>query len=99
MFDHGSRVRRARWSRDLSQEDLADAAGVTPRTIGRLERGEVTSERTRFKVARALGLPEHELFVIHDDENGATDGNGRGEPHQPGAAAAKRSAGLARTGG
>ena len=54
-----------RLERNLTQAALAAAAGVSTRTVGRLEAGEVATQLSGFvRVCRALGLIERfELLV------------------------------------
>jgi putative transcriptional regulator len=53
----GRRVRQARRERGLTQSALAEAAGVTDETIGRLERGTFEPAlSTAAAVAEALGV-------------------------------------------
>jgi DNA-binding XRE family transcriptional regulator len=56
MLD-GHRLRQLRHQRGLSQEDLADQAGISPTTVARLERQRRASCRgwTLGRLARALG--------------------------------------------
>lgn len=65
---------RFRKVRDLSQEDLAEAADVSVDTIGRIERGEtrMTRPSTLTKLARALGVSIEVLLGIATDA-GAQD--------------------------
>lgn len=49
-------VRRLRTERAWSQERLAEAAGLTPRTIQRLERGGKASPETRLALASAFAV-------------------------------------------
>ncbi|MDV5998822.1 helix-turn-helix transcriptional regulator [Kocuria rhizophila] len=49
-------VRRARRSREWSQSELADRAGVSRPTIARIEGGQDVSMATLAKVAGTLGL-------------------------------------------
>lgn len=58
----GDRIRALREARCLLQRQLADAAGLPVRTIGRIERGDVDVRlSTLAKIAVALGVPLKEL--------------------------------------
>ena len=59
----GQRVRNYRNQSNLSQEKLAEAAGLHPTYIGQIERGEknVTIESIA-KISEALNLPLSKLF-------------------------------------
>lgn len=60
----GFRLRRARLRRNLSQEQLADRAGLNRTTISEYERGASTSTLTLVQVLRALEmLDELEAFL------------------------------------
>ncbi len=53
----GTRVARTRLERNLTQAALAEQAGVSKRTVERLEAGEVATQLSVFvRVCRALGL-------------------------------------------
>jgi transcriptional regulator with XRE-family HTH domain len=53
----GHRLRHSRRQRGLSREQLADRAGISPATVGRLERQPAAPCRSRTlgRLARALG--------------------------------------------
>lgn len=60
----GERLRSCRQKKKLSQEALAELAGVHPTYIGQLERGEKNATiESVTKIARALGMPLEELFA------------------------------------
>jgi tetratricopeptide (TPR) repeat protein/transcriptional regulator with XRE-family HTH domain len=64
--EFGALVRRHRMARGLSQDELAERAGLTSRTIANLERGR-TSRPYRSSVqavADALGLPEAQRIQL-----------------------------------
>lgn len=54
----GQRLRRARLRRNLSQEQLAERAGVNRTTVSEFERGASTSTLTLVQVLRALEMLE-----------------------------------------
>ncbi|MFF4752634.1 helix-turn-helix domain-containing protein [Streptomyces sp. NPDC002514] len=59
LADH---VREARTRRSLSQEQLAHAAGLAPRTIGAIEAGRTgTSTDSLYAIACALQVPVAQL--------------------------------------
>ncbi len=60
--EFGERVRTARLATGLSQEALADVAGVHRTMVGHVERGEATPTiRTVVRLADALGIDPAEL--------------------------------------
>jgi len=64
----GRTVRKARRDRDLSQEALADEAGLSAKHIGEIERANKDPRLTTvLKIARALELRSGELFVQYDE--------------------------------
>lgn len=56
LVDLASRIRSERLNRDLTQQQLADGAGVSVDTIRNLEAGDNTTLAVFVKVLRALGL-------------------------------------------
>ena len=64
----GLKIVELRGDRDISQVDLAAAAGTTQQTISRVERGEqVPSDGMRIRLAKALDVYVTELFR-YDEE-------------------------------
>ena len=61
----GKKLKAARYERFLERSELAEKAGVTRRTIDRLEAGEEGGHRlsTIRKVAEALEVDPRELLV------------------------------------
>jgi transcriptional regulator with XRE-family HTH domain len=56
----GARLAGARLGRNLTQAALAEQAGVSKRTVERLEAGAVATQLSGFlRVCRVLGLMEH----------------------------------------
>jgi transcriptional regulator with XRE-family HTH domain len=59
LREMGERLTGARLERNLTQAALATQAGVSKRTVERLESGEVATQLSGFvRVCRALGLVE-----------------------------------------
>lgn len=56
-------VRRARLAAGLSQQTLATQAGISLRTLARIERGEDTLVGTLTAIADALGVPVADLLA------------------------------------
>jgi putative transcriptional regulator len=56
LTELGGRLARTRLERNLSQERLAAAAGVSKRTVERVEAGEPIKSDGLIRVLRALGL-------------------------------------------
>ena len=60
----GARIRTLRLAKGLSQEALADAAGIDRSYMSGIERGvRNTSVLTLARVARALGVPMTTFFA------------------------------------
>jgi transcriptional regulator with XRE-family HTH domain len=58
-------VRRARHARKLTQEELADRAGLSARYLGSIERGAVSASVTVLgQLAQALRLDPCELIRV-----------------------------------
>lgn len=65
----GRKLRKIRRDRDLTQEQLAEAIGVTLDFISRMERGQdAASFETLDKLAKVLGVPVSELFQFPDEK-------------------------------
>jgi putative transcriptional regulator len=63
VLRNGVRVGRA--ERDFSQEQLAQAAGVSRQTISSIETGQYTpSALLAFRIARVLDMPVDRLFWL-----------------------------------
>lgn len=56
LAELGDRLARARLDRQLTQAQLAEQAGVSKRTLERLEAGDSTQLLTLIRVLRVLGL-------------------------------------------
>jgi len=56
-------LRRARHDKKLTQEELADRAGLSMRYVGAIERGDVSASVTVLgQIAEALGIEPGELL-------------------------------------
>jgi transcriptional regulator with XRE-family HTH domain len=65
----GQRVRRLRLDRALTQEQLAQRAGLHPTYVGGIERGERNLGLDNlFKLAEALVVHPSELFADMDNK-------------------------------
>ena len=63
LVSFGEVVRNARKAKGLSQEELAEKAGLHRTYIGMIERGEKNLTLSNiFKIAQALETPMSELF-------------------------------------
>ena len=60
------RLESIRLSRNITQAQLAEEAGVSPRTIGRLEKGQGVSMDTFIRIMMALNI-QHNLETLLPD--------------------------------
>ena len=66
----GARVRYLRGLSGLSQEKLAERAGLSTKTISYIENGKNTLSFNKLPlIADALEVPVYKLFVFTDTEN------------------------------
>ena len=64
-----NRIKVARAERNLSQDQLARAAGVSRQTISSIETGQYCpSTLLAFRLARVLGFGVEELFQLEEGE-------------------------------
>jgi putative transcriptional regulator len=61
-----TRLEGIRLARNVTQVQLAVEAGVSPRTIRRLEKGQGVSLDTFIRVLRALGIQENLVALLPD---------------------------------
>ncbi|MDY6920846.1 MAG: helix-turn-helix transcriptional regulator [Pseudomonadota bacterium] len=60
----GEKVRQARKAKGLSQEALADLAGIDRSYMGHIERGDQNVTITKiYQIAEALGVTASELII------------------------------------
>ncbi len=58
----GARIRQLRTKKALTQEDLAAAADISPRTVQRAEEGHMSADTLR-SIAKAFGVPVEAISV------------------------------------
>lgn len=59
-----SRIEQLRKQKGLTQEELAEKAGLHRAYFWDIENGRNISVKTAYKISRALGVPLSELFKI-----------------------------------
>ena len=64
MRQLGERLHQYRLNRNITQKTLAKEAGVSVRTINRVEGGESTQLSNFFRLLRALGLLENMYALV-----------------------------------
>ena len=65
-----TRIRELRKARKLSQEELAEAVGITRQTITSIEVGKYTASLPlAYKIAKYFGLTIEEVFDFSDLED------------------------------
>ena len=63
-----NKIKVYRAMKNISQEELAGAIGVTRKTINTVETGKfIPSTVLALKIARYFGVPVEEIFVLNDD--------------------------------
>ena len=63
-----NRLKVLRAEQDITQEQLAEAAGLSRQTIHSIERGKtIPSLHVAFKLARALDAAIDDVFIHEDD--------------------------------
>jgi len=96
MQNYGEKVRQARESKGISQAQLADEAGTTQQTIGKIEANSIAYSRYMPKIAQILGLDLREVdprFALQEVASATTP---NAMPVYPGVPGADRSMGMAR---
>ncbi|MDD3038374.1 helix-turn-helix transcriptional regulator [Bacteroides sp.] len=64
-----NKIKVYRAMKNISQEELAVAIGVTRKTINTVETGKfIPSTVLALKIARYFGVPVEEIFVLNDSE-------------------------------
>ena len=63
-----NKIKVYRAMKNISQEELAVAIGVTRKTINTVETGKfIPSTVLALRIARYLGVPVEEIFVLNDE--------------------------------
>jgi transcriptional regulator with XRE-family HTH domain len=88
MSINGAAVRSLRERKSWSQEHLADASGLSVRTIQRVEIEGIASAETRLALAAALDVPVGELMPVSPSTEATV-----ADPRLPPLVAAGRQAG------
>lgn len=67
----GNNVRRCRFDKDeMSQQNLADAVGVTRQTIFSIEKGNfIPSTLLALKISKFFNKPVEEIFFLAEEES------------------------------
>ena len=65
-----NKIKVYRAMKNISQEELAVAIGVTRKTINTVETGKfIPSTVLALRIARYFGVPVEEIFVLNDEES------------------------------
>ena len=63
-----NKIKVYRAMKNISQEELAVAIGVTRKTINTVETGKfIPSTVLALRIARYVGVPVEEIFVLNDE--------------------------------
>jgi transcriptional regulator with XRE-family HTH domain len=66
QLDLGQKIEQLRLTKNINQAQIAIEAGVSRRTISRLENGQTVSLDTLIRVLKALGIIEQLALLIPD---------------------------------
>ena len=62
-----NKIKVYRAMKNISQEELAVAIGVTRKTINTVETGKFIPTVLALRIARYFGVPVEEIFVLNDE--------------------------------
>ncbi|MDR0827262.1 MAG: helix-turn-helix domain-containing protein [Desulfovibrio sp.] len=66
----GQRIRSLRMSRDLSQDSLAERAGMSMKHLGKIERGTVNASiQCLDDIAKALDMTVREILEVEHEQS------------------------------
>jgi len=68
MRELGGRLKRRRLEKNMSQETVAERAGVARSTVALVEKGSPTGLQTFIQILRALGALEELTLFLQDSE-------------------------------
>lgn len=68
LAEIGERVRMRRFQMNLTQEEIAEIAGVSPLTVLNLEKGKSVSLSNFVRVLRVLGLLDNLSLLLPDTQ-------------------------------
>lgn len=68
LSEIGERVRIRRFQMNLTQEEIAGIAGVSPLTVLNLEKGKSVSLSNFIRVLRVLGLLDNMTLLLPDNQ-------------------------------
>jgi transcriptional regulator with XRE-family HTH domain len=74
-MDIGKSIRELRKLKKLSQEDLAQKAGITQAALSHIERGKRPGESTMEKISTALSVPVALIYLMSVEEADVPAGN------------------------
>lgn len=64
LAEVGNRIRLQRFQMNLTQDEIAEIAGVSPLTVFNLEKGKSVSLSNFIRVLRALGILDNLSFLL-----------------------------------
>lgn len=73
MIDINNKIKVYRAIKNISQQELADAIGVTQQTIGRIEKLGTTNLVTAKKIANYFGVRIEDIFLIRNTTNNSKE--------------------------
>lgn len=68
LAEIGDRIRMRRFQMNLTQDEIASIAGVSPLTVANLEKGRSVSLSNFIRILRALGLLDNFSFLLPDNQ-------------------------------
>lgn len=68
LSEIGNRIRMRRFQMNLTQDEIASIAGVSPLTVFNLEKGNSVSLSNFIRVLRALGLLDNLSLLLPDTQ-------------------------------